>query len=156
MAVAPITGTTSTTPDTSLTPAPAPKYTFQQLENLWTSNGGSPQWAATMAAVALYGESGGDATIVNKSSGATGLWQVLSSAQTPAFNAQHPSANMKDPNANARAAIALLGNGSGLQQGWGTDQVAQYVAANGGTPLSQAAAQNFQTTSGEGATAKPN
>jgi Transglycosylase SLT domain len=128
-------------------------YSFAQLEQLWTANGGSAEWAPTMAAVALA-ESSGDPNAANPS-GATGLWQVLSSAQSAAFNAQHPSSTMTNVNANAKAAIALLGNGSGISNwGQGTgDAVGTYVQQNGNKPLTAAEAQGFSAPGGNAQTA---
>lgn len=119
-------------------------YSFAGLENLWIKNGGNPAWAASMAAVAYAGESGGDPTARNPS-GATGIWQILSSAQSAAFNAQHPAASMTDPNANARAAIALLGNGSGISN-WQADPIGAAIVASGSKPLTPQQAQQYVTT----------
>lgn len=117
-------------------------YSYEGLKNLWIKNGGSPQWADTMAAVAMA-ESQGDPAAAN-ASGATGVWQILSSAQSAAFNAQHPAHTMSDPNANARAAIALLGNGSGISN-WTADPVGAAVVAAGSKPLTPQQAQQYAT-----------
>lgn len=119
-------------------------YSFAGLENLWVKNGGDPKWAPTMAAVAFAGESGGNPSATNATSGAEGIWQVLSSAQSAAFNKAHPPENMSDPNANARAAIALLGNGSGISN-WEADPIGAAIVANGSQPLSQTQAHQYAT-----------
>lgn len=122
--------------------ATSQSYSFEGLENLWTQNGGNPEWAPTMAAVAMA-ESQGNPAAAN-ASGATGVWQILSSAQSAAFNAQHPAASMTDPNANARAAIALLGNGGGISN-WTADPVGAAIVANGSKPLTPQQAQQYAT-----------
>ena len=109
----------------------ATKYDFDQLQSLWIQAGGAAAWAPTMAAVALGAESGGDPTIVN-SIGATGLWQILISAHP-----QYTTAQMQNPLENAKAAVALLGNGSGISN-WGKgtgDAIGTAVQANGDKPL---------------------
>src|SRR6185437_12521597 len=86
-----------------------------------------------------------DPTATNPTSGAEGIWQILSSAQSAAFNKAHPPASMSDPNANARAAIALLGDGSGISN-WASDPIGAAIVANGSKPLSLQQAQQFATT----------
>lgn len=116
-------------------------YNTQELAQLWIQAGGDPAWADTMAAVAYYGESGGDATIVNggnaPGTAATGLWQIDSPKQSAAFNAAYPPASMTTPLANAKAAVALLGNGGGISN-WTADYVGQQVVANGNKPFTPA------------------
>lgn len=115
--------------------------TFAQVEQMWIANGGPPAWAPTMAAIAIGGESGGDVNAENPS-GATGLYQILSTAQSAAFNKQHPAASMKDPNANTKAAIALLGNGSGISN-WSADPIGASIVASGSKPLTPQQAQQY-------------
>lgn len=119
-------------------------YSYQGLQNLWIKNGGPPEWAPTMAAIALAAESGGNPSATNPTSGAEGEWQILSSAQSAAFNKAHPPASMSDPNANARAAIALLGDGSGISN-WSADPIGQAIVANGSKPLTPQQAQQYAT-----------
>lgn len=110
--------------------------TLNQLQQLWIKNGGSPAWAPTMAAVAYYGESGGNPEAKN-SSGATGLWQTIMGAQGQAFQKQWAGADLTDPNTAAKVAIAQLGNGSGISN-WGSgtgDSVGTYIQAAGNKPL---------------------
>lgn len=159
MATEPQGSTTTATVPTGSAAVPASTgLDFAQLEQLWIANGGSPAWAPTMAAVAISespdGKGGADPTAVNPTSGATGVWQILNSEQDGAFNAAHPASAMKDANANAKAAIALLGNGSGISS-WTADPVGAYVAANGNAPLSTAQAQNFAKTASSGSGASP-
>lgn len=80
-------------------------YSYAELEQLWTSNGGNPASAPIAAAIAMA-ESSGDSSVVN-SIGATGLWQVLQSAH-PQWSTQQ----LQDPNINAQAAISISNNGS--------------------------------------------
>lgn len=122
------------------------KFSYEGLQNLWIKNGGDPKWAPTMAAIALGAESGGDPNVQNPS-GATGIWQILSSAQSAAFNKAHPPASMKDPNANARAAIALLGDGTGISN-WGSgtgDAIGTAIQANGSQPFTPEQARQYAT-----------
>jgi hypothetical protein len=123
------------------------RLSFQQLEQLWISNGGSPTWAPTMAAVALA-ESGGNPTALNNNPAtgdySVGLWQInyfgsLLGPRTAQYGS--PQALAADPNAQAKAAINLLGSGSGISN-WEGDPVGAAVVANGGTPLSPSQAQS--------------
>ena len=140
--------------------------TFQQVENLWVQEGGSPEWAPTMAAVAIGGESGGDPTAKNPS-GADGLFQILMSAQSPEFQKQWAGQNLNDPAVNTRVAVALLGNGSGISN-WSADPIGASIVANGSKPLTPQQAQQYatnpppaqatlmaDTTTGSGVTAGP-
>lgn len=81
------------------------EYSYSELEQLWTSNGGNPASAPMAAAIAM-GESSGNPTVVN-SIGATGLWQVL-----PRAHPQWSTQQLQNPNTNAQAAIAISNNGS--------------------------------------------
>ena len=115
-------------------------YNFGQLEQLWTSNGGSPSLAPTMAAIALA-ESGGNSASLNNnpSTGdySVGLWQInyygnLAGPRTQAYGA--PAALQADPNAQAKAAISIAGDGSGLAN-WSTYKSGAYKQyLNGATP----------------------
>lgn len=122
----------------------ASDYSYAGLQNLWIKNGGPAEWAPTMAAIALAAESGGNPTATNPSSGAEGIWQILSSAQSAAFNKAHPPASMSDPNANARAAIALLAGGPGISN-WSADSIGASIVANGSQPLTPQQAQQYAT-----------
>lgn len=100
--------------------------TFQQIEQLWTSNGGSPTLAPVMAAIALA-ESGGRTDAVNNNPGtgdySVGLFQInyyggLLQSRSSRFGT--PQQLAADPNAQARAAITLAGpTGAGLSN-WTT------------------------------------
>lgn len=129
----------TTTRPLSLTGQP---LTYSQLKQLWIQNGGPPAWASTMAGVALA-ESGGRYWVVNNNPDtkdySVGLWQInyfgaLLGPRTAAYGS--PEA-LKDPNANAKAAISLLGNGSGISN-WAGDPVGQVAINNGSRPLSDA------------------
>lgn len=130
------------------------RLTFNQLEQLWIQNGGSKLWAPTMAAVALA-ESGGNygpnEINNNPSTGdySVGLWQInyygdLGPSRTQRYGP--PNVLAADPNANARAAIDLLGNGSGITN-WEGDHAASAVIAQGG-PLSTKQAQALEGNGG--------
>lgn len=110
---------------------------FAQIEALWVANGGPAAWAPTMAAIA-YEESGGNTAALNDNSStgdySVGLWQInyfgdLLNSRTTQFGS--PSTLQADPNAQAKAAIALLGSGSGISN-WQADTPAQVSA---GQPL---------------------
>lgn len=74
-------------------------YTYAQLMQIWTANGGSSTWAPMAAAVAMA-ESGGNSDSISKSND-YGLWQINNGGQA-----------MLDPNANAKRAIAMSNNGA--------------------------------------------
>lgn len=124
---------------------------YAQLKQLWIQNGGNPAWAPTMAFTALL-ESGGNygPTEINNNPAtgdlSAGLWQInyfgnLGPSRTSQYGSISTIAS--DPNANARAAISLLGNGSGISNWPNTGAPA--VAANGG-PLSDGRAQALAST----------
>ena len=116
--------------------------TYDQLQQVWISNGGPAEWAPTMAAIAVA-ESNGDPAAKN-ASGATGLWQTIMGAQGSSFQAQYGKANLTDPNEAAKVAIAQLTWGGGIHTGnWSADPVGAYVTNNGSKPLSTAQAQQF-------------
>lgn len=92
------------------------QYSYTQLENLWDNNGGPPDLAPTMAAIALA-ESSGDPTSTNPTdNGGTqtswGLWQISDGTHN------QPVPNILDPNVNAAAAVAKY-HSQGLRA-WGT------------------------------------
>lgn len=87
-------------------------FSFSQLEQLWTQNGGTVT-AAPMAAAIAMAESGGRANATNNDSNGTqdrGLWQI---------NSVNGALSTFDTNQNARAAIELSGNGTNWQP-WAT------------------------------------
>lgn len=76
-------------------------YTYDQLEQLWTQAGGSPNVEQTMAAIA-EAESSGDPNAVNYNTNGSvdrGLWQVNSSNDN--------SSAMFQPLPNAQEAVAI-------------------------------------------------
>ena len=91
--------------------------TFAQLEQLWTSQGGSSVFAPLMAAVAEV-ESGGRTDATNPS-GATGLWQI----EWPLYKGLVAGATsqtaLENPQVNAQAAVKLSGNSmTGIYDNW--------------------------------------
>jgi hypothetical protein len=100
------------------------QLSYQALESLWTSAGGSADLAPTMAAIAIA-ESGGNPNSLNDtpSTGdySVGLWQInyfgsMLSGRTQQFGS--PSALRASPTAQARAAVAIE-NEQGLKA-WST------------------------------------
>lgn len=79
------------------------KYTYAQLEGLWTQNGGSAALAPVMAAIALAESSGNSsATNPNDNGGrqtSWGLWQLSDGTHN------QPVSNILDPNVNAAQAV---------------------------------------------------
>lgn len=150
----------SATPSSTTTrpPTQSGRLSFSQLEQLWKQNGGNPRWAATMAAVALAESGGkyGPNEINNNQSTcdySVGLWQInyfkgycpttgrnedLATGRTQQYGSAQNLAS--DPNANARAAIDLLGDGSGITN-WAGDPAGSASIAYGG-PLTQAQAKS--------------
>lgn len=96
------------------------------IQHLWMANGGAPNLAPIMAAIAIA-ESGGrtDAHNGNAATGddSYGLWQINYFGSLRASRAQRygdPAALVADPNRQAKAAIDLAGpTGAGLQN-WST------------------------------------
>lgn len=85
-------------------------YGHAALEQLWTSNGGSPATANVAAAVA-QAESGGSpsATSANPDGGTNaGLWQL----DTLGKGAGYTAAQLADPATNARVTIMASANGT--------------------------------------------
>lgn len=110
--------------------------TFAQIEQLWTSNGGNPQWAPLMAAIA-EAESSGHPGVLNDNPGtgdySVGLWQINYYANLLTPRSQRygsPSTLWNDPNAQARAAVDLFANGQGASN-WQGDAAYQAWKANG-------------------------
>src|SRR5690348_1037096 len=77
-------------------------WSFAELAQLWTSNGGDGSVAEVAAAIALAESGGWDHNVGNNTNGTrdVGLWQINSSHG-------YSQADMFDPNKNAQAAIAL-------------------------------------------------
>lgn len=128
----------SNTGQAPATPPPE-QLSFAQIEALWVSNGGDPNWAPTMAGIAMA-ESGGRYKALNNnpSTGdySVGLWQInyygdLLGPRTKTYG--DPASLQADPNAQAKAAIDLLGGGGGIGA-WRGDTVGNY--AQNGQPLS--------------------
>ena len=96
-------------------------YTYAQLMQLWTANGGLLTWAPMAAAVAMA-ESGGNPSSIS-SSNDYGLWQINNGGQA-----------MLDPNANAKRAIAMSNNGATWKP-WCTAYSDGYCGKHGGAYL---------------------
>ena len=110
------------------------QYTQAQLEQAFVDAGGPPEWAATMAAVAMV-ESGGRTNNPNAQSGAAGPWQTLMSAQSQAFQAKYGSYDLNNLQQAAEVAVAQLAGGAGISN-WTADPVGAAAVANGSKPLS--------------------
>lgn len=89
---------------------------FVQIEDLWKANGGNPNAAPLMAAIATA-ESGGrtDAHNARPPDDSWGLWQInyygrLGPGRTASYGT--PAQLVADPNRQARAAIGISANGS--------------------------------------------
>lgn len=87
------------------------KLSYQAIESLWTSAGGSKALAPVMAAIAIA-ESGGRPDALNDTAPdySVGLWQInyygsMRAGRTREFGS--PSALMASPTAQARAAVAI-------------------------------------------------
>lgn len=97
---------------------------FQQLEQLWISQGGDPAYAPIMAAIALAESSGDPANTTGDGGTSWGLYQIHWTVH-PQFD----TSQLLDPAYNTQAAIQLSGNGQNLSP-WTTWQ--SYVAGDGG------------------------
>jgi hypothetical protein len=92
------------------------KYSYAQLEGLWTQNGGSAALAPIMAAIAMA-ESSGVSTETNPNDNggrqtSWGLWQLSDGTHN------QPVSNILDPNVNAAQAVKKY-KSQGLKA-WGT------------------------------------
>jgi len=90
---------------------------MQQVEALWTANGGDPGWAPLMAGLA-WAESkwNSDIRTQNASDDSVGLWQInyignLLADRTAKYGS--PEQLQADPNRQAAAAVDIFGNGGG-------------------------------------------
>lgn len=97
-------------------PASGGAYSYRQLEQLWTSAGGSSKLAPIMAAIAMA-ESGGNPNATNPTDNggrqtSWGLWQISNGTHS------QPAPNILDPTVNARQAVAKY-KAQGLKA-WGT------------------------------------
>lgn len=106
----------------------AESYDMGSLEQLWESAGGSPQWAPTMAGIAIA-ESTGDPNsnnYVDNSGKQTswGLWQISNGTHSsPAPAGENPD----NPQVNAKMAVAKLNSqGTGAWRGDAVGSVSYY------------------------------
>lgn len=111
----------------------------QQIRDLWTRNGGSPQLAAVMAAIA-QAESSGHTDVINDnpSTGdySVGLWQInyfrgLLGPRSQRYGS--PAQLQANPDLQARAAVDLAANGNGLGN-WSTYSSGSYRQYLNGDP----------------------
>jgi hypothetical protein len=114
-----------------------PNLSYQQIETLWTNNGGDPRWAPLMAAIA-EAESGGNTQALNNnpSTGdySVGLWQInyfqsLMLPRTQKYGS--PAYLQATPDAQAKAAVDLFAGGAGASN-WKGDAAWRAWQANGG------------------------
>jgi hypothetical protein len=130
--------------------------TFQQIEQVWTSNGGSPGWAPLMAGIAIA-ESGGNIVALNNTPAtgdySVGLWQInyyngLLASRTNAYGS--PAALQNDVNLQAKAAISLFANGAGIRNWQGDATYKAWAAAGSPSQPSAATVQSWIGGSGGG------
>lgn len=103
---------------------------YQQLEQLWISQGGNPAMAPIMAAIALA-ESTGNPQAYNGTDpygGSYGIFQINGS-HTSTYGGAFNVNNLYDPAYNTQAAIQLSGNGVHLTP-WSTFN--SWVKGDGG------------------------
>lgn len=144
---------------------PATQFTFSQIEQLWTQNGGPAGWAPLMAGIAIA-ESGGNAGILNNTPAtgdySVGLWQInyygsLLSGRTAEYG--NPQTLANDPNAQAKAAISLFGGGAGLSNWQGDATWKAWKAAGAPSQPSASTVQAWiggKDTTGAGSAVPPN
>lgn len=128
-------------------------YSYQQLEQLWTSAGGNPQAAPTAAAIALAesgGEPGaqGDLALQNGQWGpSVGLWQIRSLNSETGTGGTRDASILGNPVANARSAVAISNDGSNFTP-WTTYTSGAYKHYLG----AQASTIAYPSSSGAGTT----
>lgn len=125
---------------------------YQTLESLWTSAGGPPELAPTMAAIAIA-ESGGDPSAMNTTPPdySVGLWQInyygdMLPGRTKAYGS--PSALRASPQAQARAAVSIY-KSQGLKA-WSTYTNGAYKKYMNGAAYNGSDAAPGGGTSGTG------
>lgn len=125
---------------------------YQALESLWTSAGGSQALAPTMAAIAIA-ESGGNPSALNNNpltkDYSVGLWQInyyggLYGPRSQQFGS--PSALLASPTAQARAAVSIA-NQQGLSA-WSTYTSGAYRQYLNGSNYGGTGAVPVSSTSG--------
>ena len=141
---------------------------YQQIENLWTNNGGDPRWAPLMAAIA-EAESSGHPGVLNDTPTtgdySVGLWQINFYGGNagratqgvygggPGMGYQAVAAKLaNDPNQQAKAAVSLFANGAGAGN-WAGDAAWKSWHANGAPAYptqAQIASWGAATSSGAG------
>jgi hypothetical protein len=92
--------------------------TEAQIEQLWTSNGGDPSMAQTMAAIAMAESSGNPGAYNGNDSNGKGGTQVSAGLWQISTGTMSPIANWGDANVNAKAAVQKY-QSQGLGA-WGT------------------------------------
>ena len=102
-----------------------PQYSMQQVEALWTANGGDPGWAPLMAGLA-WAESGWNSQKRNTTGkdDSVGLWQInyfgnLLADRTAKYGS--PEQLLANPNLQAKAAKDIWHDGGGYRAWQGAD-----------------------------------
>lgn len=106
-------------------------YSFDQLQQIWIRNGGSPATARIAAAVAM-GESSGDPQATNRNTDGSvdrGLWQI---------NSVHGGLSTYDVDANARAAIQISNKGTNWKPwvAFTNGSYRKFLVGSAGSPVS--------------------
>jgi hypothetical protein len=102
-------------------------FSFSDLEQIWTNNGGSSVFAPIAAAIAMA-ESGGNSDAIGHNSNGSvdqGLWQI---------NSSNGALSTTDINGNARAAIQMSNDGTNWRP-WCTAYSDGACGTKGGTFL---------------------
>ena len=102
-------------------------FSFSDLEQIWTNNGGAAAFAPIAAAIAMA-ESGGNSDAIGHNSNGSvdqGLWQI---------NSSNGALSTTDINGNARAAVQMSNNGTNWKP-WCTAYSDGACGTKGGTFL---------------------
>ena len=115
-------------------------YNNSEVQQIWLNNGGNPEAAAIMGAIAMAESTGNSAALNNNPATgdfSVGLWQVnyygsLGPGRTAAYGTWQYLQN--DVNAQAKAAISISGNGTSFTA-WSTYNSGAYLQyLDGSTP----------------------
>lgn len=110
-------------------------FTYAQLEQLWTRNGGNALVAPVAAAIAMAESSGRSAVESSNPDGGVnvGPWQI----DTRGVGAGYTAAQLQDPDTNARLAVKGSNNGANWSP-WATFASGKYkkfLQGHGAVPL---------------------
>ena len=124
------------------------KYTFRQLEELWTKAGGNPGMASIMAAIGYAESSGGlkpygDCGLGAPGPTSFGIWQI----HTPAHPQYNEQELVNNPLYNAKAAVAVSGNSPNGLGAWTTYKTGAYKSYLGYGSLEKQ--KGFKESAGE-------